>query len=326
MGENLIISVIICTKNRPLDFSITLDSICKQNYLPYYIIVVDDSDDMETRQIIDEFSDIIYYHPRVPSSGLSAARNAGLEYVPTNTELVLFLDDDVTLDPNYLEELKNTFESHPEISGAGGQLKDWYHNSSPLKKIIYAAIGFVLPPLVPVSINKCHITKITGVGTMPLFIDKDPSSVEWLSGCNMAYRYCIFENSKNKFDENLIEYGIGEDALFSHGLWLEGHRFAISRKSLIEHRISKENRMPPFKKMVMIFSYRRYLIQNFTKNKMLSSAYYYWFAATFITSTFILCLIGKYDWGYLKSSVISHWYVVSEPDIRNINKFIKGEL
>jgi GT2 family glycosyltransferase len=254
---------------------------------------------------------------------LSAARNAGLRYVPNETEIVLFLDDDVTIDTHYVEELKETFKAHPEISGASGQLKDGYHNSSMIKKIFYAIVGFILPPLVPVSINKYHITRTAGIGTMPLFVDKDPVSVEWLSGCNMAYRNSIFKNDA-KFDETLIEYGIGEDALFSHKLWLKGKRFAISRKSLIEHRISNENRMPPFKKLLMIFTYRRYLIQNFTENKILASLYYYWFAITFIASIFILCLIGKSKWEYLKNAFLSHWYIIEEPSIEKINKFIKG--
>ena len=324
MGENLIISIIICTKNRPSDFSITLDSICKQNYKPNYIVVVDDSDDNETREIVDRYSDIIYFHSPTPNSGLSAARNAGLRYVPNETEIVLFLDDDVTLDTHYVEELKETFKAHPEISGASGQLKDEYHDSSMIKKIFYAIVGFILPPLVPVSINKCHITRMSGIGTIPLFVDKDPISVEWLSGCNMAYRNSVFKNGA-KFDETLIEYGIGEDALFSHKLWLEGKHFAISRKSLIDHRISAENRMPPFKKLVMTFAYRRYLIQNFTKNKLLASLYYYWFAITFITSISILCLVGKAKLGYLKNALLSHWYIIEEPSIEKINKFIKGE-
>lgn len=324
MGKNLIISIIICTKNRPSDLSITLESIYKQICRPDFIVVVDDSDDNKTRKVIDKYSDIIYFHPSKPNSGLPEARNAGLRYVPNGTEIVLFLDDDVTLDNNYLLELNKKFKENSNFDGASGQIKDGYHNLSFPKKLIHIIIGYIIPPLVPLSIKSYHILR-TGGGTTPVFIDKDPTSVEWISGCNMAYRYSLFKNKEKKFDETLIGYAMGEDALFSHKLYLNGKRFVIARKALIKHRCSSENRMPPFKKLVMIFAYRRYLIQNFTKNKTLASLYYYWFAMTFIMSIFILCLIRKQQWKYLNDALLSHWYIIEEPNILKINKFIQGE-
>jgi glycosyltransferase involved in cell wall biosynthesis len=324
VGENLIIAIIICTKNRPRDFEITLDSIYKQIYKQNYIIIVDDSCDDETRDVVDEYSDIIYFHPIVPNSGLSAARNAGLEYVPNNTDIVLFLDDDVTLDKNYLKEMNKKFIRYPLADGMSGYLKDGYHTSPTWKKLIYAFIGFVLPPLVPVSIGSYHVTK-TGGGTMPVFLDKhDPYKVEWLNGCDMAYRNSLFKYDGYRFDENLIGYSMGEDTLFSHKLYQSGKWFLISRESLIEHRCSEENRMPPFKKLIMTFAYRRYIIQNLTKNKMLASLYRFWFDLTFSISIFILCLIGKYEWKNLKNVSIARKYVSSEEDISKINKFIRG--
>ena len=325
MGEDLIISIIICTKNRPCDFSITLDSIYKQTYKPNYIVVIDDSCDSETRKAVDEYSDIIYFHPSNPTSGLSAARNAGLEYIPSDTDVVVFLDDDVTLDKNYLKEMNRKFILYPLADGMSGYLKDGYHTSPTWKKLIYAFIGFVLPPLVPVSIGSYHVTK-TGSGTMPVFLDgPDPYKVEWLNGCNMAYRNSLFKYDGYRFDENLIGYSMGEDTLFSHKLYQSGKWFLISKKSLIEHRCSEENRMPPFKKLIMTFAYRRYIIQNLTKNKKISHLYYWWFCITFSASIFILCLIGKYEWKNLKNVSIARKYVSSEEDISKINKFMRGE-
>jgi glycosyltransferase involved in cell wall biosynthesis len=301
-----------------------LDSICKQIYKPNYIIIVDDSCDDETRDVVDEYSDIIYFHPIVPNSGLSAARNAGLEYVPNNTDIVLFLDDDVTLDKNYLKEMNKKFIRYPLADGMSGYLKDGYHTSPTWKKLIYAFVGFVLPPLVPVSINTCHVTR-SGVPTMPLFLGTDGISAEWLSGCNMAYRHSIFKQGDMRFfDENLMGYAMGEDMLFSHKLYTKGKSLRMEGKALIEHRCSDENRSDDFNKFIMIFGYRRYIIDIINNNSLKFYLYYQWFEKTFIISTFILCIVGKRNWEHISDCLLAKTYVSKEFGISNINKFLRG--
>lgn len=323
MGESLIISIIICTKNRGRDLSITLESICLQKYKPNYIIIVDDSNNSETRKVIDEYSDIIYFHPSSPHSGLPAARNAGLKYVPPETEIVLFLDDDVTLDENYLFEMVKGFEDK-YVFGATGNLQTKYLNFSTWKKLILAGVGFVVPPLVPISIyNSC--VKKSGVATTPIFdLGEYKTSVEWLSGCNMAYRNDIFKQGA-RFDEALVGYAMGEDMLFSHKLYLSGKQICRINTALLEHRCSEENRSDDLKKIIMTLAYRRYIIENITNDKRLSNLYYFWFSNMFLLSAHILCAVGKRDKEYLSDCFTAKEYVSGEPNITKINRFLRGE-
>jgi glycosyltransferase involved in cell wall biosynthesis len=323
VGESLIVSIIICTKNRARDLSITLESICLQKYKPNYIIIVDDSNNSETRKVIDEYSDIIYFHPSSPHSGLPAARNAGLKYVPPETEIVLFLDDDVTLDENYLFEMVKKFEASSDIYGMTGNAQTIYQRSPLWKKVIYAIVGFVIPQLVPTSINSCLVTK-SGIATSPLFYTDNKWSMEWLSGCNMAYRHAIFKQGA-KFDEVLVGYAMGEDMLFSHKLYLSGKRLWMENKSLINHRCSEENRSDDLRKIIMTLAYRRYIIENITREETLSKLYYLWFSNMFLLSAHILCAVGKRDKEYLSDCFTAKKYVSREPNITKINRFIRGE-
>jgi glucosyl-dolichyl phosphate glucuronosyltransferase len=319
----LIVSIIICTKNRPRDLETTLGSICLQSFQPNYLVVVDDSSDNETKKIIDEYSDIIYFHPQIRNSGLPAARNAGLRYVPEDTDIVLFLDDDVTLNKNYLLEIVKKFENSPDIYGITGNIQTTYQCSPLWKKAIYAIIGFILPQLVPVSINSCRVTK-SSVATMPLFCNDTKGSVEWLSGCNMAYRHSVFKQGA-RFDETLIGYAICEDLLFSHKLYLSGKRIWMENRALLKHRCSEESRTDSMKMLAMTFAYRRYVIDSITDNKILSKLYYIWFCITFIESAYILCAVGKRNAEYVSSCLAAKRYVSSEPNISKINKFLRGE-
>jgi GT2 family glycosyltransferase len=136
----------------------------------------------------------------------------------------------------------------------------------------------------------------------------------------MAYRRNVFVN--NKFDETMIGYCMGEDVLFSNKLYREGKLLRIAKNARIDHRSSESN--ITFKQLVMIFAYRRYVLQNIIKNKSVAEMYYLWFAVTFFTSALILCIIGKRKWDYFFDTVQSHWYVIDEPDINKINYFLKG--
>src|SRR5258708_18712487 len=51
-------------------------------------------------------------------SGLPAARNGALELV--TTDIVLFLDDDVHLEPDFIERLAATYRQEPSVTGASG--------------------------------------------------------------------------------------------------------------------------------------------------------------------------------------------------------------
>ena len=327
------IAVIICTKNRANDLKITLDSLFYQTLLPNSLIIVDDSNDDVTENTIgynslqSQVCDIRYYRPSPSNSGLPAARNYGIRQVEEKMDLLVFLDDDVTLEKHYLESIHELFLSDPEVSGVGGYIISGYHNRAWHEKIFLAITGLILPNLVPASLFQFRMTK-TGEALAPLFRKRDTSiqKTEWLSGCNMAYRSSLFREG-NAFDENFIRYAQGEDILFSHQLYLKGKKMLIAYKAQISHRFSQENRTRTLIQCIMIFGYRKYLIQKFSGKGVAGSFYYKWFVSGFFMSSLILFLIRKKNSSYLKTVARAHHLIkpfekpIEMDDISRFNAF-----
>jgi glycosyltransferase involved in cell wall biosynthesis len=232
------VAIIICTKNRATDLNITLQSVMKQTVKPTAILVVDDSDEIETTLVANQFPSVTYYHPFPSTGGLTAARNFGVHLIPDDTHIVLFLDDDVTLDTTYLKHIIDQFHVLSDTVGVGGLVTGGYNERKWYVKPILAILGFLLPTLIPASPFDYKVTR-TGQATTPLYL-KPVHRVEWLSGCNMAYRKEVFYN--HEFYEPFKGYGFGEDVLFSHQLYREGKELLITTDAKIEHRVSKTNR------------------------------------------------------------------------------------
>jgi GT2 family glycosyltransferase len=94
------VSVCICTRNRPHDLIKALKSVELSTYPAFETIVSDDSTNNETRElVISQFPTVKYLEG--PRKGLGANRNNALKAVTGSH--VLFIDDDVILNNNFLE-------------------------------------------------------------------------------------------------------------------------------------------------------------------------------------------------------------------------------
>jgi GT2 family glycosyltransferase len=309
---SLRLSVVICTKNRSRDLEITLHSIFEQCLLPDHLVIIDDGNAEETLIVLKKFNSsqevrFIYNHPDPQSSGLPAARNQGIKTVLDLTDIILFLDDDVTLENTYLETIRNLFQKNPDACGVTGFMRNEYHGRSlPVKGLLLIA-GCILPSLVPVSLYGPCISH-TAETLYPLFHKPGAQVVpaQWLSGCNMAYRASVFFEGAG-FDEQLIRYALGEDMLFSHRLCQDGKKLLLDYNAHLTHRVSKEARIPPIQKIVMMFGYRRYAIATFIKNSALGPFWYAVFVLQCILSSFVLS--AKYGGGltYTKEVIRAYW-------------------
>lgn len=289
------VSIIICTKNRSADLDITLDSVFSQHILPDTLLIIDDGDAEDTRSILKKFESfkgirVIHIHPETENTGLPAARNRGIRIMPDLTGIILFLDDDVTLEATYLETIQDLFLKNPDLRGASGFIKNIYHNRSLPVKILLLITGFILPNLVPVSLYGPRITR-TAEALYPLFRKSRADTVpaQWLSGCNMAFRSTVFSEGYT-FDEHLIRYAQGEDLLFSHRLYQDKRKLLLSYNAHLMHRISPVNRIPPFGRLVMMFGYRNYEISRFIHNRFLSSFWYAVFVMQYVLSSVIISI------------------------------------
>lgn len=116
------ISVIIPTKDRPDALFKCISSILNQKVLPDEVLIVDDANlpqefvsaiAKKTKAIGIQFQ---YIKKDIP--GLSMSRNIGAS--KARSSVVLFLDDDVVLDREYVEVLKEDWKRYKDEESLGG--------------------------------------------------------------------------------------------------------------------------------------------------------------------------------------------------------------
>jgi glucosyl-dolichyl phosphate glucuronosyltransferase len=228
---NLNLCAVICTKDRRDALIDTLESIYNQTDLPHNTVIVDDSNDGEDMHT----PSVVVYHPVPPSTGLTQARNYALTKIPHGTNIILFLDDDVILDPDYIKYLKLAFKENPGAWGINGFIETPYYKKPWNQKVALGMAGIVAPHKVPASFWSQTIRD--GEPMYPVFAPPRCIPVEWLSGCNMAYREQVFRWGEKpyRFDETLRGYCHGEDIRFSRRLREDGHLLMMEPLARLVH-------------------------------------------------------------------------------------------
>ena len=125
------ISVIIPTKNRPDDLLKAVNSILKQNSFPSELIIVDQSKNTESKNIIEKLnfpkSLILNYIHDSKIKGLVHAKQISLSHTKFN--IVSFLEDDIELDVNYFFEVDKAFKNNHKMIGCSGYILNDPHTS-----------------------------------------------------------------------------------------------------------------------------------------------------------------------------------------------------
>ena len=118
-----ILSLVICTYQRPNELSRLLESLNDQIVMPDEILVVDGSMDDRTEESVARVKDdlrskVIYFRVNDVERGLTRQRNVGVKHA--TGDIVAFLDDDTIPCQNYFTEILSCFERHPDAVGIGG--------------------------------------------------------------------------------------------------------------------------------------------------------------------------------------------------------------
>lgn len=122
------VSVIIPTYNRSALLREAVGSVLRQEGgVAFEIIVVDNNSKDDTpavvRSLMDQHPGRITYIVET-QQGNAHARNRGVK--EARAPIIAFLDDDVTVESNWLTSLKNALDSHQDLSFAGGKvLPQW---------------------------------------------------------------------------------------------------------------------------------------------------------------------------------------------------------
>jgi hypothetical protein len=135
------ISVVLCTYNNAERLRVTLNSFCRLNRpegSEWELVAVNNNSTDGTEEVIKSFVDrlpITYVYE--PEQGLSRARNAGLKVAQGN--LIVFTDDDVEPDPDWLVAYWEAYKERPEGYYFGGPTESEYEGEPPDEDLMRVA-------------------------------------------------------------------------------------------------------------------------------------------------------------------------------------------
>lgn len=271
-GNDMQAAIIIPTYNRVKELEESLDSIIIQTTIPKEIIMVDDSDNAEIENLVGhrkyEFKekDILLRYIRNEKQRSSAiARNIGIENA--TGDILYFFDDDVILEPDFLQTMNKTFIDNPVYMGGMGTILGLPMLSVTGRLINLFRRFFLLQH----DYGNGKFQK-SGFPRHP-YGTSNFKEVEVLGGCVMAYRTDILKEFK--FDEKLTGYSYLEDVDLSRRVSYK-YKLFYNPAAELEHRHgSGRGNIRDRKKMYMV-NHRYFFFKNFySRNKMFVVAHWW---------------------------------------------------
>lgn len=195
------ISVIVPTYNREQPLRDTLADLLEQEYPSFEILVIDQTKNHqpETQTYLTELAtkNKIRLYP-IAWASLPGARNYGIR--KATGEIILFIDDDVRLKPNFLQAHAQVFLEKSEVGAVAGRVLDPHHSDQAQTDftIEYLPKEASDPGIVWYYLDFTHTIK--------------PQPVLSARGCNMSFRREIFDKYQLTFDERFQGSAIREES------------------------------------------------------------------------------------------------------------------
>jgi glycosyltransferase involved in cell wall biosynthesis len=242
------ITVILCTFNRCQSLPQALVSVAASDLpssVAWEVLVVDNNSKDRTREVVEDFSRRYpgrFRYLFEPKQGLSQARNTGIR--EARGEILAFMDDDVTVEPTWLQNLTANLHDG-KWAGAGGRILPERSFSPPRWLALEG----------PNSLG----------GTLA-FLDLGPEAGELTEppyGTNMAFLKVIFEEFGG-FRTDLGRSGNGllggEDTEIGQRLLGAGKRLRYEPSAVVYHPVV-EDRLKKEYFLAWRFNYGRCLIR-----------------------------------------------------------------
>ncbi|MBA2372262.1 MAG: glycosyltransferase family 2 protein [Chloroflexi bacterium] len=239
MPSNLDLDAVVCTKDRPQELAECLRLLAAQREQPARVIVVCAGGPDADRAIMGS----IPFELHRTRAGLPAQRNVALALA--GADLVGFFDDDVALEPGYVEAVTDWFAAHPECVGVTGNIVN-----DPSR----ATLSRVFRSLFALANDDGKV--LSSGDAMYLHHPTAPTRVDVLSGSNMVVRRAAAAGLG--FDEALEGYAYMEDVDFSMRLSRKGELWALPHARLT-HAKSETARIPQRHYVEQVFANGAYL-------------------------------------------------------------------
>lgn len=254
--ERVNISVVIPTMNRLNTLKETLMCYMSAETIPKQIIIIDQTQDKYLREQIKSASnsyrdktEVTYFYQAIPS--LTKARNTGISLC--KNDIVIFSDDDVTVQPDTLKNIIKIMQDKYIAMIAGINSRDKFSNSK---------LGYFFGKKSYKKRNIGHVTSAI-YGRFPQHQVTGMVNTEWAMGFFFVIRKSLADRWNIRWDENLISYAYAEDLDFSFSYYkqakLEHLACVLDDRVIVEHRASNEWRIPSRKHTIMVVVNREYL-------------------------------------------------------------------
>lgn len=280
LKQNMQVSVIIPTYNRVQDLDECLDSITVQTILPKEVLVIDNGTDINTKNLIKnrekEFEEkgVILKYIKNNENSLTVARNIGVKH--SRGDIISFLDDDLTLDKDYYQEIVKVYKAIPNALGVTGYNQSGKKEKRKILNILDRLLNILGMLHFTTSFkeeNRCRVFPSLTVSYPSPSLDKI-INCEWLSGAS-TYKKGILEEFK--FDEKLKKYSWGEDQDFPYRVFKKyPHSLFLTPYAKYLHDGSQEGRLPKTELIYMAEVYDLYLFYKIIDQTIVNKLFYLW--------------------------------------------------
>jgi len=210
MDAGPLVSVVIATRDRPQILAQCLEAVLAQEYSPREIVVVDNSCSDQSEQIVAELGITQYVRESSGTDNVSYLKNQGIRQ--SRGQIVALLDDDSIVEPGWLEAVVAVFKD-ASVGGVTG-------------RVIEDAFPVDVSPdvawLSPRDDMLCNFNNLW----------PEPVEVDYLYGCNMAWRRSVLEKAGG-FDP-WMSYSRGEQEL-SLRVKQAGYRLLFHPDVVVRH-------------------------------------------------------------------------------------------
>ncbi|WP_066423500.1 hormogonium polysaccharide biosynthesis glycosyltransferase HpsN [Anabaena sp. 4-3] len=224
MNVQPLVTIIIPTYGREEALRDSIADVLNQNYPNFEVLVVDQSPQHkpEVQTYLEEVAaaeKIKWF--RLNWASLPGARNYGIRRAAG--EIIIFIDDDVKLTPDYISAHLKNYANNPEIGAVAGRVFDRMKlgDSGGELEIEYLPPEAMNPGIAWYHIDLVHTIK--------------PQQVLTARGCNMSFRREIFTKYGLRFDERFRGSAVREESDFCLRLRQTGYKIWYDPEAYLVH-------------------------------------------------------------------------------------------
>lgn len=216
----MLFSIIVPVYNSELYIRECVDSVLRQTFTDWELVLVDDGSNDDTPRVLDKYatdSRIVIFH--IPNGGASNARNFGIKH--SKGDYVVFLDADDYFKDDYLEKLAKAISSTRADIFFGSARTDYFGGSN----------------FRDCTLFDCDIANVLDVSELPSFFlayaDDAPCAC-WHNVYSLDY----LRNNDLYFDSDLV---LSEDRDHLFKVLLSHPSFLCVNVFGYVHRVNNEN-------------------------------------------------------------------------------------